>query len=74
MSSLVTLVRPHAPPRRASRRSLCARRSFPFDAPPSSSAREIWLKPEMLQRGGAFKFRGAYNFLAQLTPASARAA
>ena len=30
---------------------------------------EIWIKPEMLQRGGAFKFRGAYNFLAQLTPA-----
>jgi threonine dehydratase len=27
-----------------------------------------WIKPEMLQRGGAFKFRGAYNFLAQLTP------
>jgi threonine dehydratase len=28
----------------------------------------VWIKPEMLQRGGAFKFRGAYNFLAQLTP------
>ena len=27
-----------------------------------------WIKPEMLQRGGAFKFRGAYNFLAQLSP------
>jgi threonine dehydratase len=26
----------------------------------------IWLKPEMLQRGGAFKFRGAYNYLARL--------
>jgi len=26
----------------------------------------IWLKPEMLQRGGAFKFRGAYNFLQRL--------
>jgi threonine dehydratase len=26
----------------------------------------IWIKPEMLQRGGAFKFRGAYNFLSQL--------
>lgn len=24
---------------------------------------EMWLKPEMLQRGGAFKFRGAYNYL-----------
>lgn len=28
----------------------------------------ILLKPEMLQRGGAFKFRGAYSFLAGLTP------
>src|SRR6476620_24567 len=28
---------------------------------------QTWIKPEMLQRGGAFKFRGAYNFLAQLT-------
>jgi threonine dehydratase len=28
----------------------------------------VWIKPEMLQRGGAFKFRGAYNFLAQLDP------
>jgi threonine dehydratase len=26
----------------------------------------VWLKPEMLQRGGAFKLRGAYNFLARL--------
>lgn len=25
-----------------------------------------WLKPEMLQRGGAFKLRGAYTFLARL--------
>src|SRR5918992_1199212 len=30
----------------------------------------IWLKPEMLQRGGAFKFRGAYNYLARLEPAA----
>src|SRR5215211_6853568 len=28
----------------------------------------IWIKPEMLQRGGAFKFRGAYNFLSQMDP------
>ncbi len=26
----------------------------------------VYLKPEMLQRGGAFKFRGAYWFLSQL--------
>jgi threonine dehydratase len=28
----------------------------------------VWLKPEMLQRGGAFKLRGAYNFCAALSP------
>src|SRR4051812_26505611 len=28
----------------------------------------IFVKPEMLQRGGAFKLRGAYNFLAKLSP------
>jgi threonine dehydratase len=29
----------------------------------------MWLKPEMLQRGGAFKLRGAYNFLHNLASA-----
>jgi threonine dehydratase len=29
----------------------------------------VSVKPEMLQRGGAFKLRGAYNFLAKLSPA-----
>jgi threonine dehydratase len=29
----------------------------------------VMLKPEMLQRGGAFKFRGAYSLIAGLTPA-----
>jgi threo-3-hydroxy-L-aspartate ammonia-lyase len=29
----------------------------------------VWVKPEMLQRGGAFKLRGAYTFLAGLDPA-----
>jgi threonine dehydratase len=28
----------------------------------------VWVKPEMLQRGGAFKFRGAYNFLSRMDP------
>lgn len=28
----------------------------------------VWFKPEMLQRTGAFKFRGAYTFLSRLTP------
>src|ERR687884_340236 len=27
----------------------------------------VWLKPEMLQRGGAFKFRGAYTYIAELS-------
>ncbi len=31
----------------------------------------IWYKPEGLQRGGAFKFRGAYNYLSSL-PADVR--
>ncbi|MDQ8153745.1 MAG: threonine/serine dehydratase [Gemmatimonadota bacterium] len=29
----------------------------------------IWLKPEQLQRGGAFKFRGAFTYLAGLSAA-----
>src|ERR1700679_2318337 len=29
----------------------------------------VFLKPEMLQRGGAFKFRGAYWFVSRLTQA-----
>jgi threonine dehydratase len=41
---------------------------LPFDAASEQLGAEIWLKPEMLQRGGAFKFRGAYNFLARLSP------
>jgi threonine dehydratase len=31
---------------------------------------DVYLKPEMLQRGGAFKLRGAYNFLSRLDPAT----
>src|ERR671914_252227 len=27
----------------------------------------LWLKPEMLQRTGSFKFRGAYTFVSRLT-------
>jgi threonine dehydratase len=30
-------------------------------------AGDLFVKPEMLQRGGAFKFRGAYTFLSRLT-------
>ena len=28
----------------------------------------VWVKPEMLQRTGSFKFRGAYTFVSRLTP------
>jgi threonine dehydratase len=42
---------------------------LPFDAASERVGVPVWLKPEMLQRGGAFKFRGAYNFLAQLSAA-----
>ena len=45
---------------------------LPFDALTEQLGSEIWVKPEMLQRGGAFKFRGAYNFLAQLSEAERR--
>jgi threonine dehydratase len=31
------------------------------------AAPDIWLKPEMLQRGGAFKFRGAYTYLSRMS-------
>ena len=27
----------------------------------------VYVKPEMLQRGGAFKFRGAYTYLSRLS-------
>ena len=42
---------------------------LPFDTLSEQLGAQVLLKPEMLQRGGAFKFRGAYNFLAQLTAA-----
>lgn len=41
---------------------------LPCDALSEVAGTEVWLKPEMLQRGGAFKFRGAYNYVAGLTP------
>ncbi len=42
---------------------------LPFDALAEATGAEFWLKPEMLQRGGAFKFRGAYNYLSNMAPA-----
>jgi threonine dehydratase len=41
---------------------------LPADALSDRMGVPVWIKPEMLQRGGAFKFRGAYNFLSQLEP------
>ena len=37
--------------------------------PAGRGGARVWVKPEMLQRGGAFKLRGAYTFLAALDPA-----
>lgn len=45
-------------------------RSRTFDA---SAGAQVFLKCENLQRMGAFKFRGAYNFLASLPSEKARA-
>jgi threonine dehydratase len=39
---------------------------LPADALGERCGVPVWVKPEMLQRGGAFKFRGAYSFLARL--------
>jgi threonine dehydratase len=40
-------------------------RSDDLDAAVGSA---VFVKPEMLQRGGAFKFRGAYTFLSRMDP------
>lgn len=42
---------------------------LPFDALSESVGAPVLVKPEMLQRGGAFKFRGAYTYLSRLSPA-----
>lgn len=42
---------------------------LPVDALRDRFPDGIWVKPEMLQRTGAFKFRGAYTFLAGMNPA-----
>jgi threonine dehydratase len=41
---------------------------LPADAISERVGVPVFIKPEMLQRGGAFKFRGAYNFLSRLSP------
>lgn len=42
---------------------------LPSDALSEVIGAAAFVKPEMLQRGGAFKFRGAYTFIARLSPA-----
>lgn len=42
---------------------------LPSDALAAVCGVPVFLKPEMLQRGGAFKFRGAYTYVSQLSPA-----
>ena len=41
---------------------------LPSDALGEAAGVPVWVKPEMLQRGGAFKLRGAYFYLATLSP------
>lgn len=41
---------------------------LPLDALGEMLGVDVWVKPEMLQRGGAFKFRGAYTYLASMPP------
>jgi threonine dehydratase len=41
---------------------------LPADAITEQVGGPVWVKPETLQRGGAFKFRGAYNFLSRMDP------
>jgi threonine dehydratase len=41
-----------------------------FDAASERVGAPVFVKPEMLQRGGAFKFRGAYTYLSRLAPAN----
>ncbi|MBX3134181.1 MAG: threonine/serine dehydratase [Gemmatimonadaceae bacterium] len=41
---------------------------LPDDALGARLGAPIYYKPEMLQRGGAFKFRGAYTYLASMSP------
>ncbi len=41
---------------------------LPDDALGERLGAPIYVKPETLQRGGAFKFRGAYTYIARLSP------
>ncbi|HUF30088.1 MAG TPA: threonine/serine dehydratase [Gemmatimonadaceae bacterium] len=43
---------------------------LPAEAVSDICGSPVWLKPESLQRGGAFKFRGAYTFVSALDDAA----
>ena len=45
---------------------------LPFDALSEKFGVPVFVKPEMLQRGGAFKFRGAYTYLSRMSPEARR--
>ena len=45
---------------------------LPLEALGEQLGAPIFVKPEMLQRGGAFKFRGAYTYLARMDPDARR--
>ena len=54
-------------PRRAwSRPSRCERRCCPSPVLNERAGTKVFLKPEMLQRTGSFKFRGAFNKLSSI--------
>ncbi len=68
MSTLVTL----AQIREAAARVATVARITPLIDVSSAAERPLFLKCESLQPGGAFKIRGAYNMVAQLTPEQRR--
>lgn len=45
---------------------------LPVDALTERFPAGVWVKPEMLQRTGAFKFRGAYTFVSRMDPEDRR--
>ena len=68
MSTLVTL----AQIREAATRIAAVARVTPLLDVSAAAGRPLLLKCESLQPGGAFKIRGAYNMVAQLTPEQRR--
>jgi threonine dehydratase len=58
--------------RAAARRVAPIARVTPLVDVSAPAGRALWLKCESLQPGGAFKIRGAYNMVAQLTDAERR--